>query len=500
MSKSGRKHKGGRAGAHGRTGAEPIKLEGLDEYRWTVPRTGGMLVPGLVYSDEKLLQGVKMDESPRQVANVAHLPGILKYSLAMPDMHWGYGFPIGGVAATDIETGVISPGGVGYDINCGCRLMRTDLELGDVRDRLEDLASALFSNIPCGVGSTGTIKLTRSQEERVMVEGSGWAVKNGYGDPEDLERTEEGGALAGADPSAVSERAVLRGKAQLGTLGSGNHFLEIDIIDEIYDPAAADAFGLVRGAIAVMIHSGSRGFGYQVCDDYLRTMGKAVSKYGLELPDRQLASAPVLSPEGEAYFSAMACAANYAWANRQCLMHWTRETIEKTLRVSPANLNLRLVYDVCHNIAKKETHVVDGKKRRVCVHRKGATRAFSPGHPELPDCYRHLGQPVLIPGDMGTCSYVLVGTDKAMEETWGSTCHGAGRLRSRSQSKRMIDSSKLLKDLKSKGIVVRARGKSTLAEEAPDAYKDVDTVVNVVHQAGISRKVAKLRPLCVIKG
>jgi tRNA-splicing ligase RtcB len=459
-----------------------------------------MRVPGLIYSDEKLLQAVKMDESPRQVANVAHLPGILKYSLAMPDMHWGYGFPIGGVAATDIDTGVISPGGVGYDINCGCRLIRSDLELGHVRDRLEDLASALFSNIPCGVGSTGTIKLSRGQEEQVMVEGSAWAVKNGYGDPDDLERTEEGGSLAGADPSAVSDRAVQRGKAQLGTLGSGNHFLEIDIVDEIYDPAAADAFGLFRGGIAVMIHSGSRGFGYQVCDDYLRTMGRAVGKYVLDLPDRQLASAPVTSPEGEAYFSAMACAANYAWANRQCLMHWTRETIGKTLGLSPANLNLRLVYDVCHNIAKKETHVVDGKRRRVCVHRKGATRAFAPGHPDLPDCYRRVGQPVLIPGDMGTCSYVLVGTDKAMEETWGSTCHGAGRVRSRSQSKRMVDGSRLLKDLRSRGIIVRARGKSTLAEEAPDAYKDVDSVVNVVHQAGISRKVARLRPLCVIKG
>ncbi len=494
MSKGGRRH------AEGRGSAEPLKLERLDEYRWMLPRTGAMRVPGMIYSDEKLLQTVRMDQSPRQVANVAHLPGILKYSLAMPDMHWGYGFPIGGVAATDIETGVISPGGVGYDINCGCRLMRTDLELGDLEGKLEDLASNLFSNIPCGVGGTGTIKLSRREELRVMVEGAGWAVKNGYGEEEDLERTEERGAMSGADPSAVSERAILRGKAQLGTLGSGNHFLEIDLVDEIYDETAAMAFGLVRGAVAVMIHSGSRGFGYQVCDDHLRTMGKAVSKYGLNLPDRQLASAPVSSPEGEAYFAAMACAANYAWANRQCLMHWTRETIERTLRVSPAKLNLRLVYDVCHNIAKKETHVVDGEKRRVCVHRKGATRAFPANHPELPDCYRQVGQPVLIPGDMGTCSYVLVGGGKAMEETWGSTCHGAGRLRSRSQSRRMTDSSKLLKELRSKGIVIRARGKSTLAEEAPDAYKDVDRVVNVVHEVGISRKVAKLRPLCVIKG
>jgi tRNA-splicing ligase RtcB len=480
--------------------AEPIRLEKVDDYRWRIPRSGSMRVPGLIYSDERLLKDIRLDESPRQVANVAHLPGIIDYSLAMPDMHWGYGFPIGGVAATDLDTGVISPGGVGYDINCGCRLLRTDLTLRDVEPKLRDLAGNLFRNIPCGVGSTGTIRVSAKEERRVLTDGARWAVKNGYGDAEDLDRTEEGGAMAGADPAAVSERAILRGRPQLGTLGSGNHFLEVDLVEEVYDGRVADAFGVDAGMIAVLIHSGSRGLGYQVCDDHLREMGKAVRKYNISLPDRQLASAPLTSPEGQAYFAAMACAANYAWANRQCLMHWTRETFEKTLGASPGSLNLKLVYDVCHNIAKKETHVVHGQRRVVCVHRKGATRAFPAGHPDVPVCYRDVGQPVLIPGDMGTGSYVLVGTDLAMDETFGSTCHGAGRVRSRSQSKRMTDSAELLKDLERKGIVVMARGKRTIAEEAPDAYKDVDRVVDVVHRAGISKKVARLRPLCVIKG
>lgn len=479
---------------------DQVKLEKIDDYRWRIPRTGSMKVPGIIYADEKLLRHIRMDRSPVQVANVAHLPGIVKSSLAMPDMHWGYGFPIGGVAATDIETGVISPGGVGYDINCGCRLLRTDLTYEDVQGQLRELAANLFRNVPCGVGSTGSIKLSPDEERRVMVQGAAWAVRKGYGSAEDLERTEEGGVMEHADPAAVSDRAVQRGREQLGTLGSGNHFLEVDLIEEVYDDRVGTAFGLSAGMIAVLIHSGSRGFGYQICDDYLRTMGKAVRKYGIDLPDRQLASAPVTSPEGQAYFAAMACAANYAWANRQCMMHWTRQTFETTLGISPATLNLQLVYDVCHNIAKKETHTVDGRQRQLCVHRKGATRAFPANHPDVPSLYRSVGQPVLIPGDMGTSSYVLVGTDLAMEETFGSTCHGAGRVRSRSQSRRVTDSTKVLKDLESKGIVVIARGKGTIAEEAPDAYKDIDDVVNVVHKAGISRKVARLRPLCVIKG
>jgi tRNA-splicing ligase RtcB len=480
--------------------ADKITIEKIDDYRWRIPKSGGMRVPGLLYLDERILRDVKIDESPRQVANVAHLPGIIKNSLAMPDMHWGYGFPIGGVAATDLDEGVISPGGVGYDINCGCRLLTTDLVRGDVEPVLSDLVAGLFNMVPCGVGSTGEIKLSVAEEKKVLVEGAAWAVKHGFGAPDDIERIEERGAMRGADPSAVSEKALLRGKQQLGTLGSGNHFLEVDIIEEIYNASAAEAFGLIQGNVCVMLHSGSRGFGYQVCDDYLREMGRAVTKYNISIPDRQLASAPVRSPEGEAYFSAMASAANYAWANRQCLMHWTKRAFEKVLRMSPADLNMNLVYDVCHNIAKLETHEVEGEKKKVCVHRKGATRAFPAGHADVPAPYRAVGQPVLIPGDMGTASYVLVGTELAMEETFGSTCHGAGRVRSRSQSKRMTDSTKVLNDLRKKGILVMARGKKTIAEEAPDAYKDIDSVVNVVHGAGISRKVAKLRPLCVIKG
>jgi tRNA-splicing ligase RtcB len=479
---------------------EDVRIEKIDDYRWRIPKTGSMRVPGLIYADEKLLQSVKMDESPRQVRNVAHLPGIVCYSLAMPDMHWGYGFPIGGVAATDVEDGVISPGGVGYDINCGCRLLRTDLGMNDISGKIEKLAAALFRNIPCGVGSTGNINLTADQERRVLVEGAAWAVKNGFGEPEDPVRTEEGGAMFGADPSAVSDRAMRRGRDQLGTLGSGNHFLEVDIVEEVYNPGVAEVFGLQQGLISVLIHSGSRGLGYQICDDYLKTMGRAVEKYNIYLPDRQLASAPLKSPEGESYFSAMACAANYAWANRQCMTHWTRETFERTLGIGPADLNMRLVYDVCHNIAKKETHEVEGSMRTVCVHRKGATRAFPAGHPDVPECYRSVGQPVLIPGDMGTSSYVLVGTDLAMKQTFGSTCHGAGRVKSRSQSMRTTDPVRLLAELRDRGITVMAKGKRTIAEEAPEAYKDIDRVVEVVHRAGISRKVARLRPLCVIKG
>jgi len=477
-----------------------VKLERIDAYHWRIPRTGAMRVPGMIYADEDLLRDIRMDESPRQVMNVAHLPGIIRYSLAMPDMHWGYGFPIGGVAATSLDAGVISPGGVGYDINCGCRLLVSNLTYDDVKASLGRLVRDLFNNIPSGVGSTGVIKLSPGDERRVLVHGAAWAVANGYGTEEDLERTEEHGAMEGADPDAVSARAITRGREQIGTLGSGNHFLEVDLVEEIFDERVANVFGLAAGMIGVLIHSGSRGLGYQVCDDYLREMGRAVLKYKIDLPDRQLASAPLASPEGRAYFAAMAAAANYAWANRQCLMHWTRETFQKTLGASPAALNMRLVYDVCHNIAKKETHTVEGKKQTVCVHRKGATRAFPAGHRDVPACYRSVGQPVLIPGDMGTNSYVLVGTDLAMEETFGSTCHGAGRVRSRTQSKKLTDSVHLLRELEQKGILVMARGKKTIAEEAPEAYKDIDRVVEVVHMAGIARKVAKMRPLCVIKG
>jgi len=392
------------------------------------------------------------------------------------------------VAATDRENGVISPGGIGYDINCGVRLLRTNLTLADIQDKLKNLVESLFSHIPCGVGAHGQLKLS-----------SRWAVRSGYGFEEDIDFTEERGCLAGADPSKISPRALERGYKQQGTLGSGNHFLEIQVIEEIYDTRVAAVFGLEPGAVTVMIHSGSRGFGYQVCDDYLKTMGGTVQKYGIRLPDRQLACAPLSSPEGKDYFAAMACAANYAWANRQCLMHWTREVFMKTLRMGPKDLGMELVYDVAHNIGKFEEHTVEGKKRKLFVHRKGATRAFAPGHAHLPERYKPVGQPVIIPGDMGTNSYVLVGTELAMQETWGSTCHGAGRVMSRHQAIKRTRGRSLLREMEEKGIIVRSQGRNT-PEEAPEAYKDINEVVEVVHQAGLSRKVAKMRPLGVIKG
>jgi len=479
-----------------------IELNRIRENLWEIPSIGNMRVPGRIYISENMInKNLKTDDALKQVMNVAHLPGIEKYSLAMPDIHWGYGFPIGGVAATDLEEGVISPGGVGYDINCGVRLAVTNLQVNAVKKRIEHLVSKLFEKVPTGVGSQGAIKkLSKEDLKKVLESGSVWAAEHDMATQGDIEFTEESGTLKNSNPDIVSKRALERGANQAGTLGSGNHFLEVDVVDEIYNNKAAEVFGLFKDQVVVLIHTGSRGLGYQVCDDYLRQMGKAVQKYGISLPDRQLASAPVASPEGETYFAAMACAANYAWANRQCLMHWTRETLEKTLGASPASLNLQLVYDVCHNIAKKETHIVDGEKKKVCVHRKGATRAFPADHPEVPECYRSVGQPVLIPGDMGTNSYVLVGTELAMQETFGSTCHGAGRVRSRSQSKRVTDTAKLLKDLEKKGIVVMARGRSTIAEEAPEAYKDVDLVVEAVCQAGIANKVARLNPMAVIKG
>ena len=465
-----------------------------------VPQTGGMKVPGIIYSSDRLIKEMGADESPKQVANVAHLPGIVKYSLAMPDMHWGYGFPIGGVAAFDLKDGIISPGGVGYDINCGCRLMTTRLHIDDVRNHLQDLIRSLFNDIPSGVGSKGVLKLSANEEKKVLVEGSKWAVHHGYGSEADLETTEDRGTMAGADPDRVSARAIERGREQLGTLGSGNHFLEIEVVEEIFDEKAAAAFGLEKDQIAVLIHSGSRGLGYQVCDDYLSRMVKHIGDLGIPLPDRQLACAYLDSPRGKDYLAAMACAANYAWANRQMLMHWTRETFEKVLKKGPRELGMRLLYDVCHNIAKIEQFVVDGKETTLCVHRKGATRAFPPGHAALPAQYLKTGQPVLIPGDMGTGSYVLAGTEKAFSETFGSTCHGAGRVMSRTQAMKAGRGRSITKELAARGIIVIASGKGTLSEEMPEAYKDLDQVVDVVHRAGISKKVAKLRALGCIKG
>ncbi|MEN6320860.1 MAG: RtcB family protein [Syntrophaceae bacterium] len=475
-------------------------LKKMDDCRWMVPQSGGMKVPGIIYSSERLIREMGADESPKQVANVAHLPGIVKYSLAMPDMHWGYGFPIGGVAAFDLTKGIISPGGVGYDINCGCRLITTRLEHDDIKNRVKELISALFNDIPTGVGSKGVLKLSAKEEKKVLIEGAQWAVDHGYGTREDLETTEDRGAMEGADPEMVSARAIERGREQLGTLGSGNHFLEIEVVEEIYDKDAASAFGLEMGQIAILIHSGSRGLGYQVCDDYLARMVKHVNELGVSLPDRQLACAYLDSPRGKEYLAAMACAANYAWTNRQMLMHWTRETFERTLKKGPRELGMRLLYDVCHNIAKIETFIVDGKEMKLCVHRKGATRAFPPGHSALPERYSNVGQPVLIPGDMGTGSYVLAGTEKAFTETFGSTCHGAGRVMSRTQATKASRGRSIAREMADKGIFIMATGKGTLHEEMPEAYKDLDQVVEVVHKAGISKKVAKLRALGCIKG
>jgi tRNA-splicing ligase RtcB (3'-phosphate/5'-hydroxy nucleic acid ligase) len=476
------------------------ELKKIDECRWMIPQTGNMRVPGIIYSSERLIREMGSDESPKQVANVAHLPGIVKYSLAMPDMHWGYGFPIGGVAAFGLQDGVISPGGVGYDINCGCRLVTTRLAHEDIRDRLKDLISALYHHIPTGVGSKSDLKLSANEERRVLIEGAKWAVDRGYGTDEDLEATEDGGKMAGADPEMVSARAIERGREQLGTLGSGNHFLEIEVVEEIFDKKAAAAFGLAEDQICVLIHSGSRGLGYQVCDDYLARMVKHLGELEISLPDRQLACAYLTSNRGKEYLAAMACAANYAWANRQMMMHWTRETFERTLKKGPRDLGMRLLYDVCHNIAKIETFNVDGKDVKLCVHRKGATRAFPPGHPALPKLYGNTGQPVLIPGDMGTGSYVLAGTEKAFAETFGSTCHGAGRVMSRTQAKKASRGRSIEREMAAKGIIIMATGKGTLNEEIPEAYKDLDQVVDVVHRAGISRKVARLRALGCIKG
>jgi Uncharacterized conserved protein len=477
-----------------------IKLERIDDNRWLLPQTGGMKVPGIIYANEKIYSLLKNDESTRQVANVAHLPGIVNYSLAMPDVHWGYGFPIGGVAAFDLEGGIVSPGGVGYDINCGCRLLATNLTLDDVRERLSNLTTALYQQIPSGVGSTGAVKLSVKDQKKVLEDGARWAVKAGFGAPQDLETTEDGGAMEGADPEQVSARAMERGKQQLGTLGSGNHFLEIEVVQEIFDETAALVFGLRKGQINIMIHSGSRGLGYQICDDYLALMVKHAQKTGIDLPDRQLACSYLDSQRGRNYLAAMACGANYAWANRQLLMHQTQQVFEEALHLAPRELGMRLVYDVCHNIAKIETFNIQGKMKKLCVHRKGATRAFPAGHDDVPEQYRNVGQPVLIPGDMGSGSYVLVGRKKAMQETFGSACHGAGRVMSRTQATKVSQGRSIVRELADQGVLVMAASKGTLREEIPQAYKNVNDVVQVMHDTGIATKVARLKSIACIKG
>jgi tRNA-splicing ligase RtcB (3'-phosphate/5'-hydroxy nucleic acid ligase) len=482
--------------------SDAARLERIDDYRWRIPRRGGMRVDGLIFADDTLMRDIRGDEAVQQVANVAHLPGIVGHSIGMPDIHWGYGFAIGGVAAFDPdEGGVVSPGGVGYDINCGVRLLRTTLKAGEVRERLGRLMDRLYDRIPAGVGQGyERFRLGPDQVRGVLERGAEWVVEEGYGTESDLRRIEAGGRLEGADPDAVSDRAVQRGRDQVGTVGSGNHFIEVGHVSEIYDADAAARLGLDPDTVTIFIHSGSRGLGYQVCDDFIRTMLDAATRYGIDLPDRQLVCAPLDSPEAARYMGAMSAAANYAFANRQMMSHRVREVFAETFGRSSDDLGMDLVYDVAHNIAKWERHRVDGRERRLCVHRKGATRAFPPGHPELPDDYSDLGQPVFIPGDMGRYSYVLLGTDGAYEETFGSTCHGAGRRMSRRQAKKVSRGRDLRREFEELGIEVRASSFGTVAEEVPEAYKDVADVVDVVDRAGIGRKVVRLRPMGVLKG
>jgi tRNA-splicing ligase RtcB len=476
-----------------------MQLIALDEYRFRIPRDErrGMRTDVIIYASKELIDQIRKDQSLEQAMNVATLPGIVGYSLAMPDIHQGYGFPIGGVAATDIQSGVVSPGGVGFDINCGVRLVRTNLTQDEVRPGLREVVNQLFRDIPCGTGSEGPIRLSNAQLDQVLVEGARWAVRQGYGVERDAEFAEEGGCLPGADPDKVSAKAKERGRPQLGTVGSGNHFLEVQWVEQIHDEEAARAMGLELNQVVVLIHCGSRGLGHQVCTDYLAEMGAAMKRYNITLPDRQLACVPIQSPEGQAYLAAMRASANFAWANRQVILHFLRGSLEKLFG---KDVRVDLVYDVAHNIAKEETHIVDGQKRRVLVHRKGATRAFPPGHREIPAAYRQIGQPVLIPGSMGTASWVLVGTERAMQETFGSVCHGAGRLMSRTAAKKGRNAREVQERLEQQGILVRSETRDGILEEVPEAYKNVDQVIEVVHAAGLARKVARLRPMAVIKG
>ncbi|MEI7528794.1 MAG: RtcB family protein [Elusimicrobiota bacterium] len=477
------------------------EIKRLDAYRLEV-RAGykrGMRASAIIYADEGLERFLEPG-AVEQAANAATLPGLAGRALAMPDIHTGYGFPIGGVAAFSADGGVISPGGVGYDINCGVRLLATSLEIAALRPKLESLAAALYARVPAGLGVGGGLRLAAREQESPLIKGAAWAVQRGLGRPEDLLYAESGGAMPGADPHAVGHHALERGRSQLGTLGSGNHFLEIQEVTDIYDEDAARVFGLFKGQVTLMLHTGSRGLGHQVCGDFIEVMRGAARRYGITLVDPQLAAAPFSSAEGQRYFGAMQAAANYAWANRQALTGLARETFCAALGLGEAALAMRLVYDVAHNIAKLEEHTVDGRKMKVVVHRKGATRAFGPGHPELPPAYARTGQPVIIPGDMGRCSYLLAGTQKAMRETFGSACHGAGRLLSRHEAQRRARGRDITEELSAKGVWVRSAGRATLGEEMPEAYKDVDAVVGVVAGAGIARKVARFRPLCVIKG
>ncbi|HUU82883.1 MAG TPA: RtcB family protein [Phycisphaerae bacterium] len=487
----------------GKMQGPPLKLERIDECRWRIPKSqrADMRVDGIVYADDTLIEQIRNDQSLQQVANVATLPGIVGASLAMPDIHFGYGFCIGGVAATDpAQGGVISPGGVGYDINCGVRLVRTDLTEPEVKPVIRKLVDRLFATVPCGVGVSGKVKLDRRELRELMATGSPYVVKRGFGWESDIEATEAGGCLKGADPDCVSEKALQRGNDQCGTLGSGNHFVEVQVIEEVYDEKAAGVLGLAKGGITVMIHSGSRGLGHQVCEDAIRNLRGVPERLGIELPDRQLVCAPVHSKEGAHYLGGMRSAANYAWCNRQIMTHLVRKAFMQVFETAAERLGMRMIYDVAHNIAKMEMHEVGGREVQLCIHRKGATRAFPPGHPEVPARYREIGQPVLIPGDMGRSSYLLVGQPGAMADTFGSACHGAGRQMSRTAAVKAARGRSISQELLDRGVVARAKGRRGLDEEQPDAYKDVTNVVNVVDKAGISKKVCRMRPIGVIKG
>ena len=478
------------------------RIEKIDGNRWRIPSDymEGMATDAIIYADESMIQQIRSDNSPQQVANVACLPGIVGSSMAMPDIHFGYGFPIGGVAAVDANEGSISPGGIGFDINCGVRLIKTDLTLDDVGDKLKTLVDELYRNVPSGLGSKGLKKVGEKEIIDILQNGSEWAVENGFGWERDLDVTEEKGKMLTADPSFVSDKARKRGLSQLGSLGSGNHFLEVDVVDDVLDEDVAKVFGLKKGAITVTVHCGSRGCGHQIATDYLQTMERFVKEKSIKLPDRQLACAPLSSRPGEEYFAAMSCGANYAWANRQMITHWIRESFEKVMSDSAENMGIDVIYDVAHNIAKKERHDVDGKTMDVLVHRKGATRAFCAGRPEVTQIYRSVGQPVIIPGDMSTGTYVLVGRKGSMEQTFGSSCHGAGRQMSRKAAVESMNARSVKESMSSMNIYLRNGSDEELVEEAPQAYKDVDRVVSVVCDAGLTGKVARLRPIGVVKG
>ena len=477
----------------------PKKI-GENQYQIDADPNTGMNVPVRIYADEPLLQKMLSDRTIMQARNVASIPGIVSHSVVLPDGHEGYGFPVGGVAAMDAEEGMISPGGVGYDINCGVRLLRSNLTEQTVRSKLKDLVNDLFSSIPSGVGSKGAVRLTNSELDEVLVNGVNWAIDHGYGSSNDSDVCEENGKIPGADPNKVSDKARKRGAPQLGSLGSGNHFLEIQKVAEIHDEEAANRMGIKEGTITVLIHCGSRGFGHQVCSDYLRVAEQAMEKYNINLPDRELACVPNNSEEGESYRKAMFAALNYAWSNRQMITHWTRKSFERVFNQTESDLDMKLVYDVAHNIAKVEKHKVDGKERKLVVHRKGATRAFPSNRDEIPSKYRDLGQPVLVPGSMGTSSWILLGKPNSMDLSFGSTAHGAGRTMSRSQARRNYTEDYVKKSLNDKGIFIKALTRDGVVEETPEAYKDVDAVVNVSHNLGIATKVAKLIPIGVIKG